>query len=97
MIQIIIIEMLVNGKAAHLDSGSSKGHHNPGNEPGRTFVFPLQVGIELQQDDAKHSVEESTGFAPYQKREAELRGEHRALADKMLPYYELLAQHRMHN
>ncbi len=43
------------------------------------------------------NVEESTGFAPYQKREAELRGEHRALADKMLPYYEQLAKHRIHN
>ena len=44
-----------------------------------------------------HKVEDSTGFAPYRERPVELEGEHRALADKMLAYYEQLAQHRIRN
>jgi hypothetical protein len=41
------------------------------------------------------SVEESTGFAPYQARVVELAPEQQQLADEMQVYYQQLAQHRI--
>jgi hypothetical protein len=42
-----------------------------------------------------HSVEDSTGFAPYQARRVELAPEQRELAEEMQPYYRQLARHRI--
>ena len=42
-----------------------------------------------------HSVEDSTGFAPYQPRVVELAPEQQALADQMQAYYQQLAQYRI--
>lgn len=42
-----------------------------------------------------HSVEDSTGFMPYQARVVELAPEQQALADQMQGYYQQLARHRI--
>jgi hypothetical protein len=42
-----------------------------------------------------HSVEESTGFMPWQERAVKLEPEHRALAEEMQVYYQQLADYRI--
>ena len=54
MVQVIVIKVLMNGKAAHLHPGSGKREQNAGNQPDCTFVFPSRVGLELQQHDTEH-------------------------------------------
>lgn len=42
-----------------------------------------------------HSVEKSTGFAPYQKKEIALTNEQLQVVDEVMPSYELLARHKL--
>ena len=42
-----------------------------------------------------HAVEDSTGFAPWRERQVELEGQYLALAQRMQPLYESLAEQRI--